>query len=121
MTEKGSSFLTGTAATGNFTLTADPSGTVLPAALTQNGTWPATNIPLLPKPPIAALKLTFTGTTGLFKGTFSRTVSGKPVSTPYEGAVLANPLTLPGETTPVRAAGFFSTGTASGPVELTSP
>ena len=115
---KNISLLTGTDATGNFTLTVDRSETVLPAALTQAGTWPMTNIPLLPKPPIAALKLTFTGTTGLFKGTFNRTVNGKPVNTPYEGAVLANPLTLPGETTPVRAAGFFSTGTASGPVEL---
>jgi hypothetical protein len=80
-----------------------------------------TNVPLLPKPPTAALKLTFTGTTGLFKGTFSRTVSGKPVSTPYEGAVLANPLTLPGQSSPVRAGGFFSTGTGSAPVQLTVP
>ena len=28
---------------------------------------------------------------------------------------------VPGETTPVRAAGFFSTGNASGPVELRAP
>jgi len=118
---KNISLLTGTSATGNFTLTADPLATLLPAALTQAGAWPANNVPLLPKPATAAMKLTFTATTGLFKGSFSRTINGKPLSTPYEGAVLANPLTLPGGLAPVRAAGFFSTGTASGPVELTAP
>ena len=80
-----------------------------------------TNIPLLTKPVTSALKLTFTGTTGLFKGTFNRTINGKAASTPYEGAVLANPLTLPNGTTPVRAAGFFSTGNATGSVEITTP
>jgi len=118
---KGSSLLTGTAATGNFTLTAGPSGTVLPVALNQAGTWPMTNLPLLNKPVTSSLKLTFTGTTGVFKGTFSRTVIGKSVSTPYEGVILASPLTLPEGTAPVRGGGFFSTGNASGPVELTSP
>lgn len=115
---KGLSLLTGTAATGNFALTVDSSGTVLASPVQQPGTWPKTNIPLLTKPLTAAMKLTFTGTTGLFKGTFSRTINGKAVSTPYEGAVLAHPLPLTPETSPVRAAGFFSTGTASGEVEM---
>jgi len=115
---KNISLSTGTDATGNFTLTVDPSGTVLPTPVAQAGTWPMTNIPLLTKPVNSVLKLTFTGTTGVFKGTFSRTINGKPVSTPYEVAILANPLTLPNETGPVRGGGFFSNGTASGPVKI---
>lgn len=67
------------------------------------------------------LTLTFTGTSGVFKGTFSRTVSGKAVSTPYEGVVLRNELTLPGASTAIRGGGFFSTSTASGGVEMTVP
>jgi hypothetical protein len=59
-----------------------------------------------------------TGLPAVFKGTFNRTVSGRAVSTAYEGVVLANPLTLPGESAPVRGAGFFTTPAASGAVLL---
>ena len=115
---KGISVFTGTSATGNFTVTADPSATVLLAPVEQEGSWPMTNIPLLNKPVVAGLKMTFTGSTGLFKGTFSRTESGKLIATTYDGAVLATPLVLPGETTEVHAGGFFSTGKESGAVEI---
>jgi len=113
----GLSLLTGgDVAPGNFTLTVDPGL----AALTQNGTWPATNVPVLTKPVATGLSFTFTPTTGVFKGAFLRPVglTNTKVSTAYEGVIFANPLTLHGESTPVSGAGFFSTGSASGPVEI---
>jgi len=48
-------------------------------------------------------------------------LSGKAVSTPYEGVVLGNGLTLPGGSAAIRGGGFFSTGSASGGVEMTVP
>ena len=73
---------------------------------------------MLTKPVSNALKLAFAGASGVFKGTFSRTISGKAVITPFEGVVLATQITLPNSGSLVRAAGFFSTGTGSGDVEI---
>ena len=115
------SLLTGDATTGNFTLTVDPGLAALAAAIVQPGTWPKTNAPTLATPLPAGLSFTFTAATGVFKGTFNRTVGGKAVSTPYEGVIFASPLTLPDGTSPVRGSGFFSTGTVSAPVELMVP
>ena len=115
---KNISLLTGTTDVGNFTLTLDQSGIVLPSAISQDVTWPASNVPMLTAPVTPGLKLGFAGTTGIFKGTFIRTLNGKPVTTTYDGVVFASSLTLPGEATPVRGGGFFSTGTASGTVEI---
>jgi len=111
------SLLTGNATTGNFTLTIDPGLVVLTTALTQNGTWPKTNAPVLTKPP-TGLSFTFTPTTGVFKGAFLRPVGKANVSTPYEGVIFGSPLTLLGELAPVHATGFFTTPTASGTVLL---
>ena len=116
--QKNISRLSGDATTAEFKLVVDPSGALLPAAVAQAGMWPKSNVPLLTAPVASGLKLTFTGASGVFKGTFVRTVNGKSVSTPYEGAILASPLILPGESSPVCGGGFFSTGTASGPVEI---
>ena len=113
--EKNISLLTGNGTTGYFLLGLDPAG----AAVTQAGAWPKTNIPALTKPVPAGMSLTFTGTTGVFKGAFKRDVVGaKPVSTAFQGVVLANPLALPDTTDPVRAAGFYTTGNNSLPVEI---
>jgi hypothetical protein len=114
----GNSLLTGNATTGNFTLTVDPGLAALTMALTQNGTWPNTNAPVLTKPVTTGLTFTFTPSTGVFKGAFTRPVSGRAVSTAYEGVVFGSPLTLPGASSPVRGAGFFTTPTASGTVLL---
>ena len=119
---KNQSFLTGTEATGNFTITMDPAST--PPLVEQTGTWPKSNIPLLDKPVSSKMSLTFAGATGVFKGTFQRTTeTGKKVSSAYEGVLLANPITLSGTASAVRAAGFYSTGaesvaTESLPVEM---
>jgi hypothetical protein len=115
--EKGKSLLTGTDASSAFNLTADPESWVLTESQELTGTWPKTNAPSLTKP----AKMTLTLKTGVFKGTFLRMVGTKKISTPYEGVILANPLILSGGSSPVRAGGFFSTGTVSGPVELTVP
>ena len=112
--EKNISLLTGNETTGSFLLGLDPAG----AAVTQPGTWPKTNIPALTKPVPAGMSLTFTGTTGVFKGAFKRVDGAKSVSTAFEGVVLANPLALPDTTGPVRAAGFYTTGNNSLPVEI---
>jgi len=116
----GLSLLTGDATTGNFTLTIDPGLSALTTALTQNGTWPKTNLPALNKPILTGLTFTFTPLTGVFKGAFLRPVSGKAVSTAYEGVVLGTSVELtPG--IPLRGVGFFTTGNASAAVELTMP
>ncbi len=114
----GLSLLTGSATPGNFTLTIDPGLAALPAPLTQPGTWPATNLPVLTKPLPTGLSFTFTPSTGVFKGAFLRPVGLTKVSTPYEGVILANPLVLPGASAPVHGTGFFTTPTASGTVLL---
>ena len=107
--------LTGTAETGYFLLGLDPAG----AAVTQSGAWPSSNIPALTAPVPVGMSLTFTGTTGVFKGAFSRAVVGsKSVSSAFAGVVLANPLALSDATDPVRAAGFYTTGNNSLPVEI---
>jgi len=112
--QKGISLFSGTAASVAFTLTVDPQSWILTDPLSLVGLWQGSNVPILSKP----AKMTFTPTTGVFKGSFLRKVNGKSVSTPYEGAIFASPLTLPDGTSPVRGGGFFSTGTASGPVEI---
>jgi len=91
---------------------------VLPNALTQNGTWPKTNAPVLTMSAPAGVIFSFTPTTGVFKGTFLRPVGLTKVSTAYEGVIFGSPLTLTGESAPVHAAGFFTTPTASGTVLL---
>lgn len=121
---KGISLISKTTANGTFTITVDPASVLTPA-VTQAGTWPGTNIPLLPKPANASLKLTFIKASGIIKGSFVRSVldiktnKTKAVSTPYEGVMLANPLIL--GTTTITGGGFFSTGPATAPVELTTP
>jgi hypothetical protein len=119
---KGTSLISKTTANGTFTITVDPDSVLTPA-VTQAGTWPGTNVPLLPKPAAAGLKLTFTGATGIIKGSFVRSVivnnKTKSIATPYEGVILANPLTV--GTTTLTGGGFFSTGPATAPVELTTP
>jgi hypothetical protein len=111
----GNSLLTGDTTTGNFTLTVDRGLVALTTALTQPGTWPMTNAPLLTKPVPTGLTFTFTPTTGVFKGAFLRLVGLTKVSTPYEGVLLGKSI-IPGS--PLRGAGFFTTPTASGTVLL---
>ena len=114
----GISLLTGNATTSNFTLTIDPGLSALTTTLTQNGTWPKTNAPVLTKPVLTGLTFTFTPTTGVFKGAFLRPVGQTKVSTAYEGVLFGTSMDLtPG--TPLRGAGFFTTGPASASVELT--
>lgn len=86
--------------------------------LAERRTWPKSNIPALAKPVPAGMSLTFTGTTGAFKGAFKRAAGAKLVSTAFEGVVLANPLALSDTTAPILAAGFYSTGNNSLPVEI---
>ena len=100
---KGTALITG----GTFTLKAD--------TLSLAGTWPASNVPLIAKP----TKITFASATGVIKGSFCRTVGGKTVTTPYEGVILVNPLTV--GTASLQGGGFFPTATGSAPVELTVP
>ena len=118
--QKGISLLSGTASDGLFWLVVDSQAWLPTGPLAFGGFWPGSNIPLVSKP----TRMTFSTTSGVLKGSFSRTVNGKSVSTPYGGVIFANPsipLTLPDGTSSVRGGGFFSTGTASGPVELTAP
>jgi len=116
----GVSLLSGTSATGNFTLTIGPSA-ALSSTLTQNGTWPSTNVPALAKPIPTGMTFSFARATGVFSGTFSQKVNGKMASIHYQGVVLANPLTLSVESHTISAGGFFSGTAGSGPVELMSP
>lgn len=116
--QNGISLLTGTEASEAFTLTMDPPSWVLTDPQVFSGTWPRSNAPSFTT---KSAKMTMTLRTGAYKGTFLRTVGTKKISTLYEGVILANPLTLPGGASPVQGGGFFSTGTESGPIELTVP
>jgi uncharacterized delta-60 repeat protein len=113
------SLLSGDALGGNFTLAIDPTMTALTSPLTTSGSWPNNNKPFVTAPIPTGLMFTFTGETGVFKGNFLRPINGKTISTPYEGVVLGEPFTLPGQTGQNLGGGFFSTGNALGKVVIT--
>jgi len=100
---KGTSLIPG----GTFTLLA---GSLQPLA----GKWPATNVPSFLPSKLA--KMTLTPATGIIKGSFCPP-GGK--STSFEGVILAKPVTAGADT--LQGAGFFSTGTGFGSVEITVP
>jgi hypothetical protein len=84
------------------------------------GTWSATNVPaLLPKPSLISL----TAASGLLKGNAVTLVNKKAVKAPFEGVILASPLTLTtssGNIT-VQGAGFSPGATGSTAMQLTVP
>ncbi len=115
---KTTSLLSGSSTTASFTQTIAPVGGV---QISQGGTWPSSNTPMLTVPVLPGLKLSFAGKTGVFKGTVPVMVNGKAIGIPYEGVILSKPLTLPGGTNPVRGAGFMSKDASLGSIEISVP
>ena len=111
---KGVSFLSGSEAESGFSLVVDPDGQFV----TQTGTWPGSNKPLLTNPVASGLKISYTSASGIVKGSFNRPSGTKAVSTKYEGIVFSKPLTPPGSISTIRGGGFFSTAGAAGSVEI---
>ena len=103
-----------------FSLTLDPAKRVLPAAVTQNGTWANSGSPSLNTPVKSGLTVSFNPLSGKFEGSFTRTVNGAPLPTPIQGTLFSRPITIPGGAT-LRGAGFFTSGNASTAVEVTTP
>lgn len=114
---KGISLLSGSATSADFSIIVDPAENA-GTSFSPAGTWPMTNKPIVLPNQVPVTKITFTATTGLFKGSFVRVVAGKKVNTSYEGVVFSSPLTPPNADTPLRGGGFFSSGGANGAVEL---
>lgn len=123
--QTGVSLVSGSGAAGNFTLSFDPDAEVLSSAVTQDGTWPATNLPLLTAPVQNGITLVFTGakvkpgaaTAGRFTGVFKPDPLLKK-GIAYSGIVFTTPVTLPGDASPVRGVGFFLNGASTGRVEI---
>lgn len=115
--QAGVSLVSGSGTPGNFTLSFDPDAEVLPSAVTQNGSWPATNLPLLTAPVQNGITLSFTGGTARFGGVFKPTPAlAKGIA--YTGITFTTPVTLPGDATPVRGVGLFLNGASTGRVEI---
>jgi hypothetical protein len=96
-----------------------PGGSFTLSVGTQNlsGTWTSDNAPRLARP----AKMSFSASTGIFTGKSAALVNGEWVSAPFEGVLLATPLTLPGENTPIQGAGFSLGTSGSSAVRLTVP
>jgi hypothetical protein len=104
-----------------FRLTLDPAKRILPVAVTQNGTWAnGATAPTLSTPVASNFTLRSNPLSGGFDGSFTRTVSGAPIPTPFQGTLFSRPIPIPGGAT-LRGAGFFTSGNASTAVEVTMP
>jgi hypothetical protein len=104
-----------------FRLTLDPAKRLLPAALTQNGTWAnGATAPSLSAPVASNLALRSNPLFGSFEGSFNRAASGAAARVPFQGTLLSRPIAIPGGAT-LRGAGFFMSGNASTAVEITTP
>jgi hypothetical protein len=104
----------------NFTLSLDPLKTVLSSGLIQKGIWSASNVPSLIAPIKQNLKLSYTAASGVFSGSFSRTVNGATIATPYQGVIFSR-LLAPSGGAGLRGVGYFTTENASVPVQITVP
>jgi hypothetical protein len=117
----GNSLLSGNRTTAGFTLNIDPQRTALATAISQRGTWPASNIPALTQPISSGLKVSFTSANGSLKGSFNRNVNGAQVSTPFQGVMFGNPLSIGVGQPLLRGAGYFISGNQSIPFQITVP
>ena len=111
--------LTGGGNSTSFRLVLDPDSSVLPALLTGNGTWPATNKPTIGDPP--ALSLAFTTSSGLFSGKFLLPAipPAKPKSTTFQGLLLGHSVSR-SDSASLHGAGFFLGANASASVQILS-
>ncbi|MEI8284644.1 MAG: hypothetical protein WCG52_06585, partial [bacterium] len=117
----GKSFLSGNATTANFTLGIDPLKKVLPAVISQKGSWSSSNVPAFTQPITSGLIMSFIPANGNIQGTFNRTVNGAPVSTAFQGVMFASPLSFATGQPMIRGAGYFLSGNQTVPVQITVP
>jgi hypothetical protein len=117
----GKSFLSGNATTANFTLGIDPLKKVLPAVISQKGSWSSSNVPAFTQTITSGLIMSFIPANGNIQGTFNRTVNGAPVSTAFQGVMFASPLSFATGQPMIRGAGYFLSGNQTVPVQITAP
>jgi hypothetical protein len=115
------SLLSGNRTTAGFTLNIDPQRSALATAISQNGTWPSSNVPVLTQPISVGLKVTFTSANGSVQGSFNRTVNGAQIPTQFQGVMFGKPLSIGVGQPQLRGAGYFISGNQSVPVEITLP
>jgi alpha-tubulin suppressor-like RCC1 family protein len=115
------SLLSGNRTTAGFTLNIDPQRSALATAISQNGTWPSSNVPALTQPISSGLKLTFTSANGSVQGNFNRTINGTQSPTQFQGVMFGKPLSIGVDQRQLRGAGYFISGNQSVPVEITLP
>lgn len=97
-----------------FALKIDQRGLLLPSAIGQLGSWPASNLPTLSAPVANGLSLLFTGTTGQITGRILvPSVSRKALA--YRGVAFSEPVDLPGSL-PLHGIGILQT--PAGPVDV---
>ena len=116
-----SSITAGNATTANFTLGIDPLKKVLPAVISQKGSWSSSNVPAFTQPITSGLIMSFIPANGNIQGTFNRTVNGAPVSTAFQGVMFASPLSFATGQPMIRGAGYFLSGNQTVPVQITVP
>jgi formylglycine-generating enzyme required for sulfatase activity len=99
---------------GAFTLTMKAGAGGLSGDAVQSGTWPGGGKPAWAGSGIRGLTMGFTAPNGQFSGAFTTVKKGA-----YKGLLLSREVQLK-DGTQVRGAGFYSSGTGTGPVLVTS-
>jgi hypothetical protein len=117
---RGSSFWTGTTASGEFTMLANSLDGASWEEESRTGTWDARNAPVVTGGGVVkGWSLRYTAATGLLSGSFPNPSGGTtPASLKWEGVVFSKALSLPSSDTPVRGTGFFRLPESSGRIEL---
>jgi hypothetical protein len=115
------SLLSGNRTTAGFTLNIDPQRSALASAISQSGTWPSSNVPVLTQPISVGLKVTFTSANGSVQGSFNRTLNGAQIPTQFQGVMFGKPLSIGVGQPQLRGVGYFISGNQSAPVEITAP
>jgi len=105
----------------SFTLTVDPSASLLTSPISQTGTWPATNKPVLAALASGVTGFTYSQKTGVFTGKVQIPAkdSLKPQTVILQGLLTENPLQDDGSTQ-IHGVGFLLGTEKSVPVEISS-
>jgi hypothetical protein len=117
---RGSSFWTGTTASGEFTMLANSLDGASWAEESRTGRWDARNAPVVTGGgEVRGWTLLYTAATGLLRGSFPNPTGGtKPASLTWEGVVFSKALSLPSGESPLRGTGFFLLPASSGRIDL---
>lgn len=114
----GVSVISGTSSTASFSMRVDPFARALAAPVTQPGSWPASNIPLLAPPVQNGLTLAFAPASGLVTGTIKTSPAATARALGFQGVMIPQGVTLPGSALPLKGVGVVVYPSGGAEVEI---